>query len=320
MIAAYRFDHGKLMLMAKGESLENAIWVDLYKPLPGQQALANALSVEVPTLADMEEIEISNRLYRENGVDYMTVVLPGMSETKQPMSGPVTFIVTPARLVTVRHHVPRSFETYPERADKVGPGCDCSEKVFLGLIEEIIGRLADLLEGSGRALEDVSRSVFASDALTRTAAGLQDALERAGRESDLVARVRLSLLTLERAVSFFGQSLGDRPVGEALRPVVKGMMRDLQALEVHGDYLSSRVAQATDATLGMINLLQNTAVRIVSVVAVLFLPPTMIASIYGMNFQMMPELDKSWGYPMALGLMVASAAATYAFFKWKNWL
>ena len=320
MIAAFRADHGKLTLLEKGSPLEAAIWVDLYKPLPGQQDLANALGIEVPTLADMEEIEISNRLYRENGVDYLTVVLPGMSETKQPMSGPVTFIVTPARLVTVRHHVPRPFETYPERADKVGPGCDCSEKIFLGLIEEIIGRLADLLEASGRALEDVSRSVFASDHKTKTAAGLQEALERVGRESDLVARIRLSLLTLERAVSFFGQTLGERAVGETLRPVVKGMMRDLQALEVHGDYLSTRVAQATDATLGMINLLQNTAVRIVSVVAVLFLPPTMIASIYGMNFAAMPVLEQTWGYPMALGLMVASALATYMFFKWKNWL
>ncbi len=320
MIAAYRFENGRMVPLAQGAPIDAALWVDLYKPLPGQEDLTNSLGVEVPSLADMEEIEISNRLYRENGIDYMTVVLPGMSETRQPMSGPVTFILTPARLVSVRHHVPRPFETYPDRADKVGPGCDCAEKVFLGLIEEIIGRLADLLEGSGRALEDVSRAVFASDQRQKTAAGLQDALERVGRESDLVARIRLSLLTLERAVSFFGQTLGDRPVGEALRPVVKGMMRDLQALEVHGDYLSTRVAQATDATLGMINLLQNTAVRIVSVVAVLFLPPTLIASIYGMNFRFMPELDKAWGYPMALGLMVASAAATYTFFKWKNWL
>lgn len=320
MIAAFRAENGKLVPLDMGQPLEDALWVDLYKPLPGQQELANALGIDVPTLADMEEIEISNRLYRENGVDYMTVVLPGLSETKQPMSGPVTFILTPARLITVRHHVPRPFETYPGRADKVGPGCDCSERVFLGLVEEIIGRLADLLEASGRGLEEASRSVFASDQRTKTAARLQETLERVGRESDLVARIQLSLLTLERAVSFFGQSLAERPVGAALRPVVKGTMRDLQSLEVHGDYLSTRVAQATDATLGMINLLQNTAVRIVSVVAVLFLPPTMIASIYGMNFRLMPELDKAWGYPMALGLMVGSALATYMFFKWKNWL
>ncbi len=320
MIVAYRSENGKLVPLAKGQPLEAALWVDLYKPLPGQEDLVSSLGIEVPTLADMEEIEISNRLYRENGVDYMTVVLPGMADTKQPISGPVTFIVTKDRLVTVRHHVPRPFETYSERADKVGPGCDCAERIFLGLIEEIIGRLADLLEGSGKALEDVTRSVFASEHHKKTAAGLQGALERVGRESDLVARIRLSLLTLERAVSFFGQTLAEKPVGETLRPVVKGMMRDLQALEVHGDYLSTRVAQATDATLGMINLLQNTAVRIVSVVAVLFLPPTLIASIYGMNFARMPELAQPWGYPMALGLMIASALATYSFFRWKNWL
>ena len=102
--------------------------------------------------------------------------------------------------------------------------------------------------------------------------------------------------------------------------MVKALTRDIQALEVHADFVSSRVALASDATLGMINLVQNSTVRIVSVVAVLFLPPTLIASVYGMNFRVMPELDQSWGYPMALGLMVASAVGTYLFFKWKNWL
>jgi len=320
MIRAYCHTAGHLTPLPEGAALEAALWIDLCKPLPGQEDAARTLGIDVPTLADMEEIEISNRLYRENGVDYMTVVLPGLTETKTPMSGPVTFILMPDRLVTVRHHVPRPFETYPGRADKTGPGCAAPEAVFLGLLEEVIGRLADLMEGAGSALEEVSRSVFAMDSRAKTARMLQHALERVGRESDLVARVRLSLLTLERALGFFGMTLADRRGGDALRPVVKGLMRDIQALEVHGDYLSSRVAQATDATLGMINLLQNTAVRIVSVVAVLFLPPTMIASVFGMNFAVMPILSQPWGYPAALGMMVASGAATYLFFKWNKWL
>ena len=320
MILAYQQIDGKLVLLPNGAPLEQAIWVDLYKPLPGQEDRTKGLGIDVPTLADMEEIEISNRLYRENNVDYMTVVLPGMSETKAPLSSPVTFILTAQRLVTVRHHVPRPFETYPQRADKVGPGCTSPDRIFLGLMEEIVGRLADLLEGSGRALEEVTRGVYDADHRAKTAAALQAALEQVGRESDLVARVRLSLLTLERAMSFFGQELTDLGRGKELTPVVKGMMRDISALEVHGDYLSTRVAQATDATLGMINLMQNVTVRIVSVVAVLFLPPTLIASIYGMNFRAMPELAQSWGYPMALAMMVASAVGTYTFFKWKKWL
>lgn len=320
MMYAFHESNGRLERIAPAAPLDDTIWIDLYRPLPAQAAQVAALGVEVPSLADMEEIEISNRLYRENGIDYMTVVLPGLSETRTPTSGPVTFILAPGRLVTVRHHVPRPFETYPERADKVGPGCSSPERIFLGLLEEIIGRLADLLEGGGKALDEVSRDIFSPSAGTRPAATLQGALERVGREGDVLGRVRLALLTIERAVSFYGQSLPDRTGSGPLRPIVKGLIRDIQALEVHAEFVSSRVQLATDATLGMINLAQNSTVRIVSVVAVLFLPPTLIASVYGMNFAHMPELDETWGYPLALGLMIASAVCTYLFFKWRNWL
>ena len=136
----------------------------------------------------------------------------------------------------------------------------------------------------------------------------------------MIARVRLSLLTLERAMSFATVGLSDKRADAVLRALAKGLQRDIAALEVHCDYLATRVAQATDTTLGMINLLQNGTVKIVSVVAVLFLPPTLIASIYGMNFHTMPELDKTWGYPAALGLMVLSAVGSYLYFKWRKWL
>ena len=149
---------------------------------------------------------------------------------------------------------------------------------------------------------------------------LQKALTISGQQSDMVGNCRLSLLTIERALSFFFVGLEDKRTSESLRATVKGLTRDIQSLEVHGDYLSSRVAQTTDATLGMINLAQNTTVRIVSVVAVLFMPPTLIASIYGMNFRIMPELDVAWGYPLALVLMVAAAFVTWFVFKWKKWL
>lgn len=316
MLFPYVTDGTRLQQLLPQADLGPCLWVDLYRPTPEQEARTRALGVDVPTLADMEEIEISNRLYRENGCDYLTVVLPGLSETKTPISGPVCFILQPDRLVTVRHHAPRPFETYPTRADKVGPGCTEPRRLFLSLAEEIIGRLADLLEGAGRAIDEIARRVVHEGADAET---LDAALREVSRESDLIGRVRLSLLTLERAISYFGQSLSNG-TGEALKPVVKGLMRDIQALEVHGDFLTSRVAMATDLTLGMINLAQNTTVKIVSVVAVIFLPPTLIASAYGMNFARMPELAWAWGYPMALGLMLASAVGTFLFFRWKRWL
>ena len=320
MLFAYRAEAGHLARMPPPVVLADALWIDLYRPLTEQAAEVALLGTAVPSLADMEEIEISNRLYREGGADHMTVVLPGLSASKMPMSGPVCFILSADRLITVRHHAPRPFETYPERADKVGPGCDRPELVFLGLMEEIIGRMADILEAIGRGLDDVAARIYQGGTTGLQADVLQMALAQVGREGDLLGRVRLALLTLERAISFFGQTLADRKGADVLQPLVKGLMRDLQALEVHADFLASCLALASDATLGMINLSQNVTVRIVSVVAALFLPPTLIASIYGMNFARMPELGMRWGYPMALMAMLASAIGTYLFFKWKHWL
>lgn len=296
--------------------LAQAIWIDLYRPLDSQVAAVAALGIEVPTLADMEEIEISNRLYREEGLDVMTVVLPGHTPDGQHISGPACFILSATRLVTVRHHEPRSFVTYPERAERTTAGFRTPERIFLGLIEEIVARQADLLEGIGRTLDVVSARVLGKAGPSE----LKGALGEVGQQGELLGRIRLALLTLERALSFYDSTLAGHAHAHELRPIAKALMRDIAALAVHNDFLSSRVSLTVDATLGMINLAQNNTVRILSVVTALFLPPTLIASAYGMNFAHMPELEKSWGYPFALGLMLASAVGSWAFFKWRNWL
>jgi magnesium transporter len=323
MLTAYATADGHLHRLPPEADLAAAVWIDLERPDAAEVARVTALGITVPTLEDMEEIELSARLYREGGAAYGTVVLPGQSEAARPVSGPVTFVVTPARLVTVRHHAPRPFQTYPDRAARVAPGCADGEHLFLSLLEEIVGRQADILEGSGRALDTVAAQVYHEVDATDPRL-LKSALQRIGRETEQIGRVRLSLLTLERALGFFGQGLAQasppRGKGDALRPAVKGLVRDINALEVHADFLSSRVSMATEATLGMINLSQNQTIKIVSVVAVVFLPPTVIASAYGMNFERMPELAWAWGYPMALGLMLASAVGTYLFFRWRKWL
>lgn len=319
MLFAYTAQSARLDRLGVDADLAPALWIDLYRPTPEQSARLAQLGVEVPTLEDMEEIEISSRLYREGETEVMTVVLPGLSASKTPISGPVTFILSPGRLVTVRHHAPRPFETYPDRANRTTLGYGSAERVFLGLVEEIVGRFADLLEGVGRTLDDLSALVFRAERAPDPDV-LLNALQGVGREGDLMGRIRLGLMTVERMLSYFGQTIATRPDADALRAVLKGEMRDLQALAVHADFLSQRIGLTSDATLGMVNLSQNATVRIVSVVAALFLPPTLIASAYGMNFAHMPELALKWGYPAALGLMVASALFTYLYFKWKRWL
>lgn len=320
MLSAFREADGRLIRLAPEAALTEAVWIDLFRPTEVETAAVAALGIEVPTLDDMEEIEISNRLYREGGIDYMTIQLTGHSETNAPIAGPVTFILTPRRIVTVRHHASRPFETYPTRADKVGPGCSSANAVFLSLVEEIVGRLADLLESSGRSLDHVSRSVYAPGKRGQNQKRLEVALRHIGREAELMGNIRLALLTLNRALGFYGQTAKDRTGDEGLSGAVANLMRDIDSLEVHTDFLSQRVGLTSDATLGMINLAQNSTVRIVSVVAVLFSPPTLIASIYGMNFDVMPELEQPWGYPTALVVMLASSAIAYLYFRWKNWL
>jgi magnesium transporter len=320
MLTAYHHANSRLEPLTDAAALHLAQWIDLFQPTPDEVALARALGFDVPSLAEMEEIEISNRLYHEGDTDYLTVVLPGQDDTGEQVMSPVCFAVTAARLVTIRHHSPRPFETYPPRASKSSLGCATPDRIFLGLIEEVIGRIADHMEGAGHGLDEVSRAIYHPGAKGYQQVHLQAALTTLGSQGERLSRARLALLTLGRALNYVDQLLGHRLNSEGLGLVLKGQLRDIEALEVHADFLSSRLALMSDATMGTINLAQNTTVRIVSVVAVLFSPPTLIASIYGMNFIHMPELPQPWGYPMALGVMLASALLTWAFFRWRGWL
>ncbi|RNF34512.1 magnesium transporter CorA family protein [Paracoccus methylarcula] len=320
MLYAYVTRNGRITRLEKGADLEQAIWIDLIQPGDAEIDSLRAIGVPVPSLADMEEIEISNRLYREDGLDYMTAVLPGERADGERSAMPVSFILSAQRLVTVRHHSPRPFLTFPDRGERSTLGCGSPDRLFVGLLEEIIARLADILEGSGRVLDDTMSGIFEPRASSVGSDRLQAALQKVGHEAELLARVRLGLLTIERILAFYTAIIDERPEAEKLRPVVRSQFRDVQALEVHADFLSSRVSLTVDTTLGMINLQQNNTVRVLSVVAALFLPPTLIASIYGMNFTNMPELNQPWGYPMAIGLMVGTAVGIWLLLRWKNWL
>lgn len=317
MLNCYTDTDGRLEPHGPGASLADAIWVDMLDPTEAERAAVGALGMDVPTQEGMREIEVSNRLYRDRGTDYMTAVLPGAGEGGMQTAQPVCFILSPARLVTVRYHRPRSFETFPARAGRTAAGCGSPQRLFLGLVEEIVGRQADLLEGIGDALDDLLAGVLESEE-ARGRADLRGALKGIGRQGETLARVRLAVLTMERAVSFHQQAHSTDEA--ALAPVISGVLHDIEVLGEHGGSLSARIGFANDVTLGMINLEQSSVVRIFSIVAVLFMPPTLVASVYGMNFARMPELASPWGYPLALAAMVVSALVTYLFFKWRHWL
>ncbi|MBC7165531.1 MAG: magnesium transporter CorA family protein [Roseovarius sp.] len=318
MITSYVHDHGGLRALPNGEATA-PVWVDLYQPDAHELAIMSGRSgLDLPTRADQEEIEQSSRLYLEDGVPVMTALLPSRRGTEGMHVGPVTFILRPQQLLTIRHHAPGPFESFPTRAGKASLGCDTAEAVLMGLLEEIIDRLADITEQTGREIDAISRRVFGPEPMDTEAH--RAALRQIGDADTRVLMLRESLMTLERMLGFLAPVFDKGRASKALRAMLKTHYRDVRTIGEHASYLQQKTALLLDATLGMINIEQNAIIKIFSVAAVAFLPPTLIASIYGMNFTHMPELDWPVGYPMALGMMVLSAVVPLWIFRRRGWL
>lgn len=300
----------------------DVLWIDLVEPTREEdRKLEKFLGISIPTREEMEDIEPSELLYNEDGARYMTARLLCRADSETPGLTGVTFILKENVLVTVRYDEPRSFAMYAARACRPGGGSLTSEGVLSGLIETISDRAADVLQMAGEKIDAVSRAVFdAKGNPGKRAEQYQTVLKTLGRLGELISKQRESLVSVERILLFLSVSYRAAHVPKELRDSVRATQRDLQSLEEHATFLSNKIQFLLDATLGLVNLEQNNIIKLFSVVAVIFLPPTLIASIYGMNFKVMPELDWSIGYPAALFMMLVAAVLPYAYFRWRGWL
>lgn len=323
MIRGFVSDSGRLRLVDGALTLDPPlVWIDLSDPTQAEEnEVERLLEIDIPTKEEMEEIEISSRLYNVDGTAYMTATLPAHTEGDEPVVAPVSFVLTDARLITIRYHEPRAFQVFPLRAGKLSMGCENGEGVLAALLEVTVDRLADILERAGREIDDISRQIFQQKGpRAAKAQDFQAVLGSIGRKGDLTSNIRYSLVTLERLIGFFAHGAVQRKSTKDMRERIKTLSRDVRSLTYHAGFLSDKTAFLLDATLGMINIEQNAVIKIFSVAAVALLPPTLIASVYGMNFEQMPELGWPWGYPFALGLMVLSSVLPYLYFKRRGWL
>ena len=298
----------------------SVVWWDLYQPTRAEvQALEAQLGIALPTKDEMQEIEITSRLYSEDGAHFMTALIPSQTESDDALVEPITFVLTGHRLVTIRYTEPRSFVAFPVRAQKSGLGLISGETVMFALFETIVDRLADILERLGREVEAISRTVFGQKgAETRSGANYKATLERIGQKGDLTSDIRDSLATLERVFAYLGPKLNG--ADKEVRDQLKALVADVRSLTDHAGFMAQKITFLLDATLGLINIEQNAIIKIFSVAAVVFLPPTLVASIYGMNFHFMPELGWPFGYPFAIFLMILSAILPFLYFKRRKWL
>ena len=301
---------------------ENAVWIDLVNPSAAEdKAVERLAGIAIPTREDMQEIEISSRLYIENGARYMTATLMCHSDTDMPRTTAVTFILGDHRLVTVRYDLPKPFALVEA---KLGRSCTPSitgEAVLMELLDAVIDRCADILERCGAEIDQVSHDIFEPESERHgQAKRYSQILISIGRKGDLTSKVRESLVSIGRVVTFLSAVVEGVKWSKDMREQLKTMQRDVASLTDHASYLSNKITFVLDAMLGVVNLEQNNIIKLFSVMVVFLMPPTLIASVYGMNFKVMPELEWVHGYPMALVMMLIAAIVPYWIFKLKKWL
>ncbi len=307
---------------ALSEMPADAVWIDLLNPTSEEEVLLERwLQIDVPSREEMREIEVSSRLFEEDGALYMTVVSLLKADTVNPALTDVTFILIGKRLVTVRYAEPLPIALYLQRAPKIGPACQNGDFVLVGLIEAFIDRIADVLEHAGIDADRIGDDVFVRDSTRpmRTE-DFKKTVARIARTGDITSKARESLVTISRLLTFLSSGPGSVKLSKDVKVHLKTAVRDANQLADHASYLATKAEFLLDATMGLINIEQTNIIKIFSVAAVAMMPPTLIASIYGMNFHFMPELNEKWGYPVVLLAMIVSALLPYFYFKRKGWL
>jgi magnesium transporter len=311
----------RIVVEAGSEPPASAVWIDLVTPTVQEDKLVEALlGIAVPTREEMQEIEVSSRLYNENGARYMTATLLCQSDSMTPKTTAVTFILSSHRLCTVRYDDPRPFAIVEHKLGRACVPKVSGETVLMDLLDAVIDRSADILERVGAEVDQISHQIFEPDDEAVTPV-YNDVLKALGRKGDLTSKVRESQVSVGRLLSFLANEAETMKWPKDSRLQLGSMQRDVIQLADHATYLAGKITFLLDAMLGVVNLQQNAIIKIFSIAAVIFMPPTLVASIYGMNFHHnMIELDWIYGYPWALGLMVAAAVLPILFFKWKKWL
>jgi len=323
MMKIYDCRNGSLAPQAEPDpSGPGAVWIDLVNPTPVEEALIEkAIGIDVPTRDEAREIEVSSRFYEEDGATFMTSYIIHSSELTIPATSNVTFILKDKRLVTVRYVEPKSFAMFAQRAEKGATTCSSGGAIMIGLLETIIQRTADLIERTQDEVEKLTHNVFNLKTARRDSSRRLDVLLRqTGREGDVISRVLETATSLDRTLHFFRDTARESGFDPRVLQRIDVAQRDILSLMEHARFLTNRIGFLLEATLGMISTEQNQIIKLFSVMAVMMMPPTLVASIYGMNFHHMPELEWAWGYPLALFLMVLAALIPFLYFRRKGWL
>jgi magnesium transporter len=296
-------------------------WIDLVQPTTEEIArVETEFGVKVPSRGQLEEIESSSRLRTEGQRLYLSMPLSAQHDVVEAAPSPIGFVLSPELLVTVRYAELQPFTSVMDRIAKDSRSFN-STSTFATLLEGMIDFGADLLEKIASVLGGISRQVFRRDdphASRGQRLKLREMLAFIGDAGEHLSQIRESLTGLQRIIGFAAES-GARWLQQDIQSRLKTMRQDLTSLVDFEVHLSGKVQFLLDAILGFINTEQNDIFKVLTIASVVGIPPTLIASMYGMNFHNMPELSWPWGYQYGLGLIAVSTLAPILWFKWRGW-
>ncbi|MEN0115708.1 MAG: magnesium/cobalt transporter CorA [Agrobacterium cavarae] len=325
MIKAYRSNCEAISLSADGELAhlsDDIVWIDLINPHRDEEKRVEALlGAELPTREDLKDIEPSSRLYTEDNNVFMTASLVWKADSSDPQLTDVAFILVGNRLVTIRYAEPKSFNLFIAAITRTPHEIRSGAVLLLKLLETIVDRTAEIIENTVVGIDHVAKGIFGGEARSKRKEPryLEDKIAEIASFHRLVSKVRDSLTSLARVQSFLHATTLVQEDKDA-KEMGASIARDIHSLSEHVSYISGNLTFLLDASLGIINVEQNAIIKIFSIASVVFLPPTLVASIYGMNFARMPELQWAYGYPLAIFVMLISAIIPFIVFRWKGWL
>ena len=294
------------------------VWVDMESPTPEEKGwVAGRFGLAIPDDIVDDDLEESARFYEEdNGELHIRsdFLIDDDNREKGARNVRVAFILRDNVLFSVHNEDLPVFRLLRLRARRIPALIDDAKDVLLKLYDADAEYSADSLEGIYDQLGQVGAQVLKQDFTDSDAAAVLAAI---AREEDLNGRIRRNVMDTRRALSFMMRS---RMLNAEQFEETRQILRDIDSLDSHTAFLFDKINFLMDATVGFVNINQNKIIKLFSVASVALLPPTLIASIYGMNFKFMPELDWALGYPYAIGLMVASVIAPFWYFKRKGWL
>lgn len=305
-----------------GTSTAKTFWIDLFDPTSAEiERVAAESGIKVPSRESLQEIETSSRLRADGPILYVSMPLTLQDETAGFAPVPLGFILSPECLITIRYSVVQAFAQV--EADIAKGLCAGSAGVFAALIDGMVDFDADRLEKLSSDLAAVSAQAFSPRSASsrgnkRASRALRDSLNAVGTAGDHLSRSRESLLGLQRVIGFVLKMAADWLSSDQKTHLITAQ-QDLTSLVDFEAHLSGKTQFLLDATLGFINTEQNDIFKVLTIVSVVGIPPTLIASMYGMNFHNMPELSWRWGYPYGLTLIALSTLLPILWFKRRGW-